>query len=535
MQNPHMPPHYAFRSCGIPNRFSVKKWRARVIPKATQIYHFCDAATGMILVFMIFFSPWAFGTTESWSANIMNACGFFIGLAWLLKIVVREWVGYKPLRWDLPPGSWSNPGYSLVTGYKISKWVKFILGLLSLFIIAFHLVAVLNAAAVYFPEEYRFVYKTHIKWLPHSYDKNSSLNAFLRCVALVLSFWGISDWVMGMSKKEEQSYGRGNLYLPRYGLPERVRRVIWILATNGLLLAIEGAIQRALNSPKLLFMVTPTVHSFTEAVFGPFAYRSNAAQYLNLIWPVALGMWWVYHRIRGTYRTSHHYLLFAAAVMCAAVFITGSRGGFLVAVMILTTTLLVLGSSFVVLIIKKRISMYSGSLALWLIAGFVAAVCFIGGGLGWKVLWPRLLQIEDGFANRAEFTRLAKPLAHDFPLFGTGPGTFEHVFQFYRPSPDTYWPAQLHNDWLELRVTMGLVGIIPVVAGLILIFLRWFLPGPIRVGWRFVLFIWLALTGCIIHARFDFPFQIYSVLFVFVIWCAILNNLGRTSYRAICT
>gem|GEM_PF-6780696 len=33
MQNPHMPPHYAFRSCGIPNRFSVKKWRARVIPK----------------------------------------------------------------------------------------------------------------------------------------------------------------------------------------------------------------------------------------------------------------------------------------------------------------------------------------------------------------------------------------------------------------------------------------------------------------------------------------------------------------------
>ena len=33
------------------------------------------------------------------------------------------------------------------------------------------------------------------------------------------------------------------------------------------------------------------------------------------------------------------------------------------------------------------------------------------------------------------------------------PGTFEPVFQLYRGSQDEYWPAQLHNDWLETRIT----------------------------------------------------------------------------------
>ena len=53
---------------------------------------------------------------------------------------------------------------------------------------------------------------------------------------------------------------------------------------------------------------------------------------------------------------------------------------------------------------------------------------------------------------------LARPMAADYPLFGTGPGTFETVFQLYRPRPETYWPAQLHNDWLETRITFGWLG-----------------------------------------------------------------------------
>ena len=136
-------------------------------------------------------------------------------------------------------------------------------------------------------------------------------------------------------------------------------------------------------------------------------------------------------------------------------------------------------------------------------------------------------QIQEGFEGREEMYAAAKPMAKDYPLFGTGPGTFESVFQLYRISPETYWPAQLHNDWLETRITFGAIGSTLIAAALITIFLRWFSRGGLHGGRRFMMMIWLALGGCLAHARFDFPFQICSILFLFLVLCAIVFNLSR--------
>jgi len=57
--------------------------------------------------------------------------------------------------------------------------------------------------------------------------------------------------------------------------------------------------------------------------------------------------------------------------------------------------------------------------------------------------------------------------------------------------------------------------------------LRWFFRGGIHGGRRFVILMWLALAGCLVHARFDFPFQVHSILFLFILLCAILVNLSR--------
>ena len=39
----------------------------------------------------------------------------------------------------------------------------------------------------------------------------------------------------------------------------------------------------------------------------------------------------------------------------------------------------------------------------------------------------------------------------------------------------------------------------------------------------------LGLAGCLIEARFDFPFQIHSILFLFLTFCAVLFSLSRRS------
>jgi len=48
-------------------------------------------------------------------------------------------------------------------------------------------------------------------------------------------------------------------------------------------------------------------------------------------------------------------------------------------------------------------------------------------------------------------------------------------------------------------------------------------------AWQFVLLFWMALAGCLVHARFDFPLQIYSILFLFLLLCAILSTLSLRS------
>jgi O-antigen ligase len=126
----------------------------------------------------------------------------------------------------------------------------------------------------------------------------------------------------------------------------------------------------------------------------------------------------------------------------------------------------------------------------------------------------------------------ARPMAADYPLFGTGPGTFETVFgQLYRKQLDTYWPAQLHNDWLETRITLGCLGSGLIALAFVAVMLRWFAPGGIHGGRRFLILIWLGLAGCLVHARYDFPFQVHSIVFLFLVLCAILFVLTRRPAR----
>jgi hypothetical protein len=50
-------------------------------------------------------------------------------------------------------------------------------------------------------------------------------------------------------------------------------------------------------------------------------------------------------------------------------------------------------------------------------------------------------------------------------------------------------------------------------------------------GRRFVVLAWLSLAGCL-DAPFDFPWQIHSILRLFLIICAILFTAsGRSSHR----
>jgi O-antigen ligase len=493
--------------------------------QTVRLYQRADQASEALICLMLVFSPWAFGTTQQWSARTMDAGGYLLGLLLFGKLALRWFAGYRPPCWGARPPGASGPADGPQA--RLFKCLTAGLAGLTALVLAYCLASILNARSTYIPDQFQFVYHRWVTWLPHSYDSASSWPVFWNYLALALSFWAVSDWLPGKTALElraERKVQAGN-FAPVQLLPERLRRLLWVLGVNGGLLAAEAIIQRAAGTDKLLWLVQPRVNREGIYHFGAYAYRNNAAQYFNLLWPVILGFWWTLHRSaeltahRSGRRPQlrHHLLLPAILLMAAGPIVSASRS----AVIVDVATLVLAGS---IIAFALRRAHGATKFALFL---FALIVLGLGFGLGWENFAERMKSFDSGLGDRERIYALAWPMAREHPVFGTGPGTFNVLFQFYRGSTDTYWPAQLHNDWLETLITFGWAGSVMIGLAFLLVFARRFLPGGIQCGWRFTLLLWLGMGSCFVHARFDFPFQIYSILFLFLVLCAILFNLSR--------
>jgi len=524
---------------------------------------------------MIILSPWAFGTTQSATILVMNITGYTLGMLLSLKWFIRGFKGYRPWRWS------GNPTPTL-TGLTRA------LAALTVVILAYCCISALNARASWRPESASFEYYPVIAWLPQSYARQMTWRAFGNFLALACVFWAVRDWLQGTSEAEERSL-RKNAPLPAAEqaggaaspreiappvarrraarvisqgegepafLPARLRCLLWVLCINGALLAVESIAQRFSGTGKLLWLVEPRINKEAIAQLGPYAYRSNGAQYFNLVWPVCLGFWWTLRRELRHRRAdvpaprrrlragAPHALLAGALLMAACPILSASRAGAVVsfAAMLVASAILLFGRR------RRHRAVKFGLLAPWG-ARQAGVALFFGTTLATAIyfgrgqLGERFKTLGEGYAQREAMFDTARKIPRDFPMFGTGPGTFEAVFQLYRSSTDEYWPVQLHNDWLETLITFGWVGSLLIALafgcalGLSVLSLKSRVQsrglqtqdsGLGTFDWRMTSLLWLALAGCLLHARFDFPFQIYSLLLLFLLECAILSVVTRS-------
>jgi len=504
-------------------------------PKALRI---CDGVTEGVLYAMIVFAPWAFGTTERWSIWTMNAGGYVLGVLLAAKWLIRWRTGYCPMRWGEAGGDATSGAEGEAPAGRMKKRNRFgpatnALAVLTVIVLAYCFTSAVNARSAFIYRQMAFAAHEHVPWLPHSYDSWATWQAFWMYLALALSFWATRDWLLGKSGSERrearvpvpgsEGISSGS---PHALLPGRLRRLLWVLCLNASVLALECILQRLSGTNKLLWMVQPAINQYGDSHFGPYAYRSNAAQYFNLMWPVCLGFWWALRResrfaSRAAPRlgAGPHVLLLPCAVLLAAVpIISTSRGGALVALGG------ILAAAALLLFANRR-----GNWPMQLgIVFALGATLGLAAYLGWEQLEKRLTQVFSGdLSGRGEIYRNAEQMARDFPMFGTGPGTFPWVYHLYRVDAQAEWAAYAHNDWLETRITFGWVGFVPILVILAIVLFRWFGAGGIPAHWLFVSMLWLALAGCLLHARFDFPFQIYSTLALFLLLCAALFCLSK--------
>jgi O-antigen ligase/tetratricopeptide (TPR) repeat protein len=317
-----------------------------------------------------------------------------------------------------------------------------------------------------------------------------------------------------------------------------LRRLSIVALVNGALLAFFGLIQFFSSPPAVQYW---TYRAEGAAPFGPFICRNHFPFYLNMC--VGLGLGYLLASGSGhgssakegrrggragagwanglTGLLNEPQLLWgitALAVMLSSIFFSLSRGG----------AMALLGGCGLGLLLGLPGRYAFGRLAAALLVPALAVALLSWFGLG--AVKARLATIGNT-DDRVPLWTAVLSLARDFPLWGTGLGTFAYVEPINRPIGESaalvYEHA--HNEYLEALIEGGVVRLALSLAAIGFVF---------RQGWRalrrhrgqraggLVVGALVAFATIVFHNIVDFGLHVPAIALLATVVCAYLAALG---------
>jgi len=318
---------------------------------------------------------------------------------------------------------------------------------------------------------------------------------------------------------------------------ERVLRFLYLLAGLAGLLALVGLLQYLTGTDRIYGWRSA---GSGEGMFGSFVSHNNFAGWMEMVAPICVGLT-AMAAARSRERTSGSrgapltlLLGFLAVLSVVAFLFARSRGG----VLALATAAAIY--ALVVLTRERPRPRTVISLALML-ATAVGLAAWIGGA----ELWERYrtlgaLEREPSFRFRLDTTRRTLVMATDFPLLGTGLGTFQQAYAIYTPGTTDRVLRRTHDDYAQVAAETGGLGALALLWALWVLLRRGGFSSLTRGGSDFrwpVRGVAVGALALLIHSFVDFNLQIYSNSVLFVFLCAILladhaSQLERGTERA---
>jgi O-antigen ligase len=436
--------------------------------------------SGWLLLAGLAAAPLAYGTTAWWSEHLLAEMLAVTFVVWILSRLTAR--GFSPQMSLLDFGLL----YILAAGW----WMT------------------LNARGIYDFEFRDFFHLSEpAPWAPGSLDRLGSRSDMVRVTGLFAAF------------VVARSLG---------GDPVWRHRLLATVALAGLGIAVIGLILKLGGPPLMARFWHPKKISGTDFAF--FRYHANAGAYLNLTWPIALGLGLNGRALgRCSPALSKRLWLAAALIILIAVQINLSRGAIAIAV-ILGFPVGVTWMMRAPPPAKKRSLI---GLACFLAVCLIAAA-FLGGFSHYPTAWRQWETLSENrktaITDRLELQRIDLRMARDAGWCGFGPGTFEAAFAGYQDAvgkpPGRFDEA--HEDFLQTIIEWGIGGALVwgglVFGGLGKIWQRVAaavrrppLTGPFWT-WYAVL---LALLGVLLHATFDFPLEIDSIRLYVLVFLAL--------------
>ncbi|GBE02737.1 O-Antigen ligase [bacterium BMS3Bbin06] len=372
-----------------------------------------------LYIFLLIFTPLAFGTVEAWSLTVMEVTAVAAFL--LLLIDIRK---------------------NRVSYYHTPGVVPL---LLLLVVIVFQmiplppsLVKVISGADYSVYDHSAGIVKP-LRWMPLTVDRKATLLEFFRFLSYVL-FYILTVQLLSRKKL--------------------LKRTLTVLVVFFSALSLFAILQYLLFNNRIYW-----VRELTQggAPYGPYVNRNHYAGLMEMLFPLIVGMF-LYYKPVVTYttfrekiaevfnqpRTNIYILLgFSSVLIATSIFLSLSRGGIIsLSLSMVFFGLLLIGNGRM----RKR-----G--VVMLLVFFVVLITV--GWFGWEPIFERFEKIrtpEGQFSEqRLVIWRDSAGIIKDFFLTGSGFGSFVDIYPSYRTLSGGGIADHAHNDYIELLTSGGIV------------------------------------------------------------------------------
>jgi O-antigen ligase len=303
----------------------------------------------------------------------------------------------------------------------------------------------------------------------------------------------------------------------------RLDTLAHVLVWSGVFQAVLGAVLFSIEAKYTIFFVDVLHDRFK----GTYVYYNSFAGYMCMCLSVGVGLMLARlgdsPRMGPTWRAkllaaveftlSHKMRLrLLLIIMVIALVLTRSRMGNTA----FFAAMLVVGLAGVVLARKTA----PKTIAL-IVSLIVIDILVVGTGVGLEKVVERIQDTEltkadggraESVQARTEAARTAIALVQDYPLVGSGGGSFYNVFMSYR-SPD-YGYAYVdhaHNDFVEIACDYGLIGL-GILGTLVAVTLAKVLHVMAKrrsvLPWGIAFGVAMAIVALLLHSTVDFNLQI---------------------------
>ena len=307
--------------------------------------------------------------------------------------------------------------------------------------------------------------------------------------------------------------------------PRRLRTLTRTIIIFGFLLAMFGLTQAFTSDGTKVYWYRQLTQS---TAFGPFINRHHFAGYMELCISLPLGL--LFSGAIETYKRPLY--AFAATLMGVSLIMTNSRGGMVALTAEILCLVVIAGPSLgrdKEEAKKKRLQSLILRAAL---AGGLVVILFFGAlAVGGADSFTRLLgtvNADDPTTGRAHFWSVTLDVIKNYPIVGSGLGSFGVIYTKYDSRNGVYRLEQAHNDYLQTLADGGIVGGILGLSFIAILFRKGFARRNTDDKFRRGVATG-AMAGCfavLVHSAFDFTLHTTSNALLFLVLAA-LATLDR--------